>query len=53
MLKKTKREIVAQSIVEENFIIAIIVVNQTLWLRKVLIHLHLEQKMSTNIMVRR
>ncbi|XP_040865553.1 secreted RxLR effector protein 161-like [Glycine max] len=46
-----KQEIVAQSTVEAEFIAATIVVNQALWLRKILMDLNLEQKESTKIFV--
>ena len=46
-----KQEIVAQSTAEAEFIAATAAVNQALWLRKILIDLHLEQGMSTEVMV--
>ncbi|GAA0169340.1 transmembrane signal receptor [Lithospermum erythrorhizon] len=46
-----KQEVVAQSTAETEFIAATSAVNHTLWLRKILSDLHLEQKMSTDVMV--
>ena len=46
-----KPEIVAQSTAEAEFIAAIAVVNQALWLRKMLTDLHLEQDTTTEVMV--
>ena len=42
---------VAQSIAEAEFIAATAIVNQVLWLRKILDDLYLEQKKSTEILV--
>ncbi|KAE8729685.1 hypothetical protein F3Y22_tig00003435pilonHSYRG00123 [Hibiscus syriacus] len=46
-----KKEIVAQSTVEAEFIAATTTVNQALWLRKILLDLDLKQKESTEIFV--
>jgi len=45
-----KQEIVAQSTVEAEFIATTTAVNQALWLRKMLIDLHLEQDTTTEVM---
>ena len=41
----------AQSIVEAEFIVAIVIVNHASWLRKILIYINLEQNESTKIFV--
>ncbi|KAL2586551.1 hypothetical protein AAZV13_13G060900 [Glycine max] len=46
-----KQEIVAQSTAEAEFITVTAAVNQVLWLRKMLIDLHLEQDTTTEVMV--
>ena len=46
-----KQETVAQSTAEVEFIAATSIVNQALWLRKILMDLNLEQKESTKIFV--
>jgi len=46
-----KRETVAQSTTEAEFVAATAAVNQALWLRKILYDLNLEQKESTEILV--
>ena len=46
-----KQEIVAKSTAKAEFIAATTAVNQALWLRKVLVDLHLEQEISTDMMV--
>ena len=46
-----KQETVAQSTAEAEFVAAIAVVNQALWLRKILLDLNLEQKESIEIFV--
>ena len=46
-----KQEIVAQSTAEAEFIAAVAIVNQAIWLRKILIDLQLEQEESPTIFV--
>ncbi|TYJ99556.1 Retrovirus-related Pol polyprotein from transposon TNT 1-94 [Cucumis melo var. makuwa] len=46
-----KQEIVAQSTAEAEFIAATAIVNQALWLRKILLDLDLEQRESTKILI--
>ncbi|KAF2293671.1 hypothetical protein GH714_003976 [Hevea brasiliensis] len=46
-----KQEIVAQSTAEAEFITATTAVNQALWLKKLLVDLHMEQKESTKVFV--
>ena len=46
-----KQEIVAQSIVEAEFIVVTVAVNQAIWLRKILNDLNMEQKESTEILI--
>jgi hypothetical protein len=46
-----KQDIMAQSTVEAEFIIAITTVNQALWFQKILYDLHMEQKKITEISV--
>jgi len=46
-----KQDIMAQSTVEAEFIIATTIVNQALWLQKILYDLHMEQKKITEISV--
>nr|KYP61078.1 Copia protein [Cajanus cajan] len=48
---RKKQEIVPQSTVEAEFIAETIVVNQDLWLRKIVVDLNLEQKESTKILL--
>lgn len=46
-----KQEIIAQITAKAEFVVATVVINQTLWRRKILIDLCLEQKESTEIFV--
>ena len=46
-----KQDIVAQSTEETEFITAIAAANQTLWLKKIMCDLHMEEKSSTKIFV--
>ena len=46
-----KQEIVAKSTTKVKFIVATVLVNQVLWLKKILIDLNMEQKESTKIFV--
>ena len=46
-----KQDILAQSIIEAKFITVTTIVSQALWLIKILIDLHLEQEMTTKVMV--
>ncbi|RVW83186.1 Retrovirus-related Pol polyprotein from transposon RE2 [Vitis vinifera] len=46
-----RQEIVAQSIVEAEFIAATSVVNQAIWLRKILNELNMEQKKNMKILI--
>jgi len=46
-----KQEIIAQSIAEAEYVVAATTVNQTLWIRKVMIDLHMEHEDNTKIFV--
>ena len=46
-----KQDIVAQSIAEAEYVAATAVVNQAIWLRRILADLHMEQKEPTQILV--
>ena len=48
---KKNRKLFAQSTVEAKFIPTTTTINHALWLRKVLIDLHMDQKMSIEVMV--
>ena len=42
-----KQEVIAQSTVEAEYVVATAAVNQALWIRKIMIDLHMEQQEST------
>jgi hypothetical protein len=46
-----KQEVIAQSPAEAEYVAAIAVVNQTIWIRKLVVDLQMEQKESTQILV--
>ncbi|WVZ15253.1 hypothetical protein V8G54_012819 [Vigna mungo] len=46
-----KQEIIAQSTAEAEYVAAAAAVNQTVWIRKIMADLHIEQEGSTNIFV--
>ena len=45
------KEVMAQSIVEAEYIVVVATVNQALWLRKLLRYLDMKQKVSTRVFV--
>jgi len=46
-----KQEVVAQSTAEAEYVAAVVVVNQALWIRKIMTDLHMKQEESTQIFV--
>ena len=46
-----KQEVIAQSTSEAEYVAAAAAVNQALWIRKLMVDLHMEQKESTQILV--
>lgn len=46
-----KKDVVAQSTTEAEYVAAIIAKNQVIWIRKILVDLHMDQPESTQIYV--
>jgi hypothetical protein len=46
-----KKEVIAQSTAEAEYVAATTAENQALWIRKFMVYLHMEQQGSTNIFV--
>ena len=49
--RSKKQDVIAQSTAEAEYVAAVAVANQAIWLRKLMADLHMEQKESTQVLV--
>ncbi|XP_019430189.1 PREDICTED: uncharacterized protein LOC109337630 [Lupinus angustifolius] len=47
----TKREVIVQSTTEAKYVVVVTIVNQAIWIRKLMTNLHMEQTESTHVFV--